>query len=438
MRAARERERDFSTSIEMQLTGLAIDPETRSYADNLLDEFWMSRRSRILQRIKGRDQKTKREVIIGSGFHAAVYAAMRVAAGFPKPIVVDQAKHVGGVFAMTQRPVFYLNSSNRPGGPGLVSDLAAQPNYLPGAPVQPANLSAADFQTNADMAWVIRATLAQCAEVIPNFAVTDLNNDIYGERTTLSGPNGVEILAPRVIDARGIGQPRDLKSANGKTVLTFPDFMQLMDRPWPLRGIQRVAVLGDGDAGRVAVEQLLGIGPQGNMSMALDRVEYIDWYGESLPTDPRQWRERETTRYLQIAKFLKDGRVGTRQVRIFRRKASAVALPNQGIVQGRTYDLVVLATGWGEFAEPSRLYYLDDMRRYSLKDDLVVAQYSRDSKVYRVGPQAKLPFSVAEETDALSNKANRISMSRLGPKTAALAASLPAPSAIGRGERLTS
>jgi len=435
MAAAKKRRADFSNDLEMYLTGLGIDPGTRRYADDLLDQYWAKQRTPLLRRLKGPGQQTKREVIIGSGFHAAAYAAVRVASGFPRPIVVDQAERAGGIFAMTRRPLFYLNSSNRPGGPGFVQDFGAQPNYLPGAPVQPSNLSSAEFETNADMAWVIRMTLAQNAEVLTGFKIDNFRSGFFGERPMLIGADGSEILVARVIDARGLGAPRDLGAANGTTVLTFPQFMERMDQPWPLRGVQRVAVIGDGDAARVSVEQLVGVGPQVNLAMANDRVELIDWYGKQLPSTPSDWRNVERTRYLPIAKFLSNGKVGTRKVRVFNRRVRAVALPDQALVQGRSYDLVVLATGWSPSTRPPNLGgFSEDLVTYSV-GDLEVGRVgpSNDTvaQVFRVGPHARLGFNRYEEADDLDRKTNEISMSRLGPKTAALAASLPEPNAVG-------
>jgi hypothetical protein len=77
------------------------------------------------------DSGSDREVIIGAGFHAAVYAATRVLSGFPKPLVVERGHRAGGTFAMTDRPTFYLNSRNRPGGGGLAGDQGTSLNYLP-------------------------------------------------------------------------------------------------------------------------------------------------------------------------------------------------------------------------------------------------------------------------------------------------------------------
>jgi hypothetical protein len=97
-----------------------------------------------------------------------VYAAVRVLCGYPKPLVLERDERAGGTFAMTARPTFYLNSRNRGGGAGLAGDQKSSLNYLPGAPIQAANVSMMEYQTNTDMAFVIRLALAQFADVVTN------------------------------------------------------------------------------------------------------------------------------------------------------------------------------------------------------------------------------------------------------------------------------
>jgi hypothetical protein len=54
-----------------------------------------------------------------------------------------------------------------------------------------------------------------------------------------------------------------------------------------------------------------------------------------------------------------------------------------------------------------------------------------DEGLFRIGPHARIPFNNSESRDGLDKKSNAISMSRLGPRTAALAASLPQPDVVG-------
>src|SRR5207248_2265085 len=218
-----------------------------------------------------------REVIIGSGFHAAVYAATRVRSGYPKPLVLERGQRVGGTFAMTARPTFYLNSRNRAGAAGLAGDQKAALNFLLGAPIQAANVGMQEYQTNTDMALVIRLALAQYADVVTNATVLSVIREGTGVEIEVADRS--PLPAGRVIDARGVGDPVSQDIANGSTVLTFGQFMARMAGMWPLRGVRRVAVIGGGDSAKCTIESLLGIGPQPYMAAAaLDSVDRVDWY----------------------------------------------------------------------------------------------------------------------------------------------------------------
>src|SRR4051794_11996579 len=155
-----QRAGEFPSPLHAQLAGIALDPAGRAAADQILDTFWAdeTRQQDLLVNIDD-----MREVIIGSGFHAATYAAIRVLSGHEKPLVLERSQRVGGTFAMTSHPTFSLTSRNRPGSAGLAGDQGASLNRLPGALVQAANVSMAEYQTNTDMAFVIRLALAQFA-----------------------------------------------------------------------------------------------------------------------------------------------------------------------------------------------------------------------------------------------------------------------------------
>jgi hypothetical protein len=79
---------------------------------------------------------------------------------------------------------------------------------------------------------------------------------------------------------------------------------------WPLRGITKVIVIGDGDMGRIAAGQLLGIEPQvGLRNNTIDELPKIVWVGqerrtreEFLSRDPSDGKP-ERPRYAQLANF---------------------------------------------------------------------------------------------------------------------------------------
>jgi hypothetical protein len=327
---------------------------------------------------------------------------------------------------MSPRSVFYLNSRNRPGLPGLAGDQGAQLNYLPGAPIQAANISVGEYQTNAEMAFVIRVTLAQYADVLTGETVSQVSETEAG--LEVQTPNRT-IETSRVIDARGVGDPTDANLANGATVLTFPQFMERMGTMWPLRGIRRAAVIGSGDSARCAVESLLGIGPQPPMSAAmLDHVERVDWYGSGLPQDCFDWRERERDRYQRIGSYLRPDRFGQRRLNVIPGRFTPAPLPdNRVLVSDRSYDRVIVATGNQEQYIPGLAS--SDFETYFQAGTSVATSSFVLPEVYRVGPHADIPFSSTERASGIADvAANRVAMFRLANKTAVLASSLPAVS----------
>jgi hypothetical protein len=422
MRAMMQRESEFQSPLEAKLTGIALDPYGRDFADQVLDAYWSDepRQQNTL-----RFSNAEREVIIGSGFHAAVYAAVRVLSGYPKPLVLERNERAGGTFAMTARPTFHLNSRNRAGSGGLAGDQSASLNYLPGAPIQAANLSMLEYQTNTDMAFVIRLALAQYADVLTNAKVLSVSR--VGTRAEIEVEDREPVMAGRVIDARGLGDPDDQGIANGTTILTFPQFMQRMAGMWPLRAVRRVAVVGGGDSAKCTVEALLGVGPQPLMAAAaLDTVDRIDWYSDELPTTCETWQQGIRGRYQAIGRYLRPDRLGARRLTVMDRRARPVALPGAGLIDGRTYDLVVLCTGNKETSIEGLSFNAFD--EYAIPDANVVATEHYNLPAFRVGPHAKLPFTRREREDGVADiTANGVSMFRTAPMTASLAATLPAP-----------
>jgi hypothetical protein len=280
----------------------------------------------------------------------------------------------------------------------------------------------AEYQTDNDMAFVIRLALAQHADVVTNARVKAVAAGDIGLETEVE--DRATVRASRIIDARGLGDPTGENTANGSTILTFPQFLQRMAAPWPLRGINRAAVVGGGDAGKCTVESLLGVGPQPVMAAAaLDSLDSIDWYAEDLPATCAAWQQDVRGRYQAIGRYLRSDRRGVRRLKVIDRQAQPVALPGMGLIAGRSYDLVVLCTGTRETLIEG--LELGSFNSYTLADGTAVAQAHRSLPVFRVGPHARLPFTLQERRDGIADiEANAVSMFRTATKTAALAATL--------------
>lgn len=434
VRMAMQRRDEFPSAMQAQLTGVALDSVARDFANSRIDAAFSSNRN-----ILSLPRTTMPELVIGSGFHAATYAAMRVLSGKPAPYIFERAPYAGGAFAIrsedgTYPGVFNLNSRNRRGTPGLSGDSEAQLNYLPGAPIQASAMSNAEYQTNADMAFVTRLTLAQYAPrtTFPAIDVIGVDKVNGGFEVTYIR-NGAErtLLARRVIDARGLGDSTYADKANERTVLTFPQFLQRMTQPWPLRGLRNVAVIGAGDSGKCAVESLLGLGPNPFMAAAeLDSVNRIDWYGD-VATNYTDYCEGNRGRYRAIGRYLRPDKMGSRRLVVVGNRAeSPVALPGGPVlIGGRSYDAVIVAGGNAVPGIPG-LDYPYTARVEADNGNRTLATMAEDDAFdgtarYRIGPRASIRFDDDEIRNGVANiTQNAVAMFRLGTRTAALAVQL--------------
>lgn len=418
--ACSERSGDFSGDTEMKLAGIAMVPEARQLVSDRLTEYWSR------QAVPSSDQRD-REVIFGGGFHAAVYAATRVRMGFPRPVVLERntAEAVGGAFAMSLSPVFRLNSRSRPGTVGLPDQDKAL-NYLPGALIQPSMMSSEEYPTNADMAWVIRLTLAQYADVCPGVTLASVRANSRTEMR-LTTSTGATLLAGRVLDARGLGDERAAGQADGERILTFSQLMARMGGMFPLRGIKQVAVIGAGNSGLCAAESLLGIAPGHTSAIGLDYVQRVDLYtgGRIDGRTCEEFRARSRGRYIRAAQFL-EGNVSqpTTRLKVISDQGNVTPFPDGVLVNDRVYDMAVLCTG-------SKLPPLDDNLGYypaqRTEGSTALGLFADPYPSYRIGVAANLGFSDGElDAGVAEIGANRVSMFRLAPRTAGLAAMLPA------------
>jgi hypothetical protein len=96
------------------------------------------------------------------------------------------------------------------------------------------------------------------------------------------------------------------------------------------------------------------------------------------------------------------------------------------ILREQEYDTVIWATGAGSnlpFRAYNTEYFGSPVLAMQAIDD-----EGDEEPIYTIGPAAGIPFSDDEYALPVSNvDNNRVAMLRLGPKTAALAATLPSP-----------
>lgn len=403
------------------MAGLALDPVGRNRFEDALQTYVCPQQELPAE---------ADEVIVGGGAHAAIYAAVRRQLGFPKPLVLECEPRFGGTLAMTRTPSFYLNSRNRPGPLGSPGNREAL-NVIPGAPMQPSDIGGEEFQTNADLGLVVRCTLALNAEMRQR---TVSGVFPQGDRQVVETNLGF-VLAKRVLLATGLGdeklvldrEGRTRAQPDGKRVLTYSQFMRRFDStPFPLQGLGRVAVIGDGDSAKTVVEALAGYGPTSLGSVAsLDYVERIDWYGPVPSMTCNLWVETARTRYKRLGSLFPRSDGGTPRVLPLGR-ATVFGQMYDGIqVNGGRYDTAIVAVGYqptpvegGETYGP-----LDWLRTEN--STVRCAKTNPERTFLQIGAMCAPGFAGADSEITKRFPENQVALFRLASRTASAAAALP-------------
>lgn len=412
VRAMRARKQEFPDPMMAKLAGIAMVPAAREILEGAMDEQFAP--VAIPSYVP--------ELIVGGGLHAAAYATARHQSGLGRPWVLEQDR-VGGTFAMTRNPGFYLNSRNRPGPASLPGDMQGL-NVLPAAPLQPSCLANSEFQPNTDFAFCIRLALAASAHTVSGVKVNSIEAD--GEQFKVITSVGA-LRAGRVIEARGLGVPRG--ESDSDQIITFPDLMRRMDtQKFPLRGLRKVAVIGAGDSAKCAIEALTGQGPCVHMSVNnLDYVDRIDWYGPELPTVCPAAAREFRSRYRRLSSLLPVESGAPSRVRVFEQRAFAAPGFRCAYVNDRPYDAVIVCVGYMP-DEPPSMPEDDQIRSYrgpgASSDRLRLA--FRNGERYFVGAQRPLAFERQEARNVRALNQNVIAAFRTVPRTYTLAAALPA------------
>ncbi len=415
------RQEMFPSALTAQLTGIYMNPAAREYVDARLDEEW--------SRDYGTSGLETREHLIGAGTHAAVYAATRAAMGKPRPVAWESGTP-GGVWAVGGgMPVFNLNSRNRPGTPGIpeVGNL----NNLPGAVIQPSHIASGQYPDNAVLRWCVRMTLAAYADVRKGRVMS--YGDDQGTNITLQ--QGERFSVRRIIDARGMGTDSSAllpDRSRRRNILTFLEFMDAMTQPFPLRGIRRAAVIGDGNSSRCAVESLLGIAPGVHMSTPeLDWVRQVDWYGDGIPRTREDWKTDELSgRYMEIARYLPrqdtTRKSESRRLRVIPQQGFPLDGPESASVGARSYDLVIVCTGLTRRNDLRDIPAPVAWNQYSPDGaSAMIARRYQGKEIYAIGPICLLVLSSQENAAGLSQVPGlSVSILRTAPKTAQLAMTL--------------
>lgn len=371
-----------------------------------------------------------REVIIGSGVHATVYAATRVQMGFPRPVMLERDDRPGGMFSRyTTR--FWLNSVNA----GSLDSTSAGPtripsrspsddlNWLPNCQFQVASVCGTEYPDNKTVGQTVRRNADKYADVYTGCEATLY--DVFGYPTI--EVDGTRYNVPRLIDARGLRHADAPNAKAGTPVITADHFLSGQLPATIADGTPKsVAIIGDGDSACIVAEALLGQGPDGRPFS----VSRLGWYGQNLPSNndgevtKNAWLRSGTlhARYLGLARHLPQAGV-TGMIEPFRVRAEAASLGSTARVSNRTYDLAVYCTGYVPAftdGEPV-IRALDQGPNRAL--------WRSNGRYFAVGPCAGIAYSNNELAANLGGYTrfprNTAAIFRLAPATAQLAATLP-------------
>lgn len=263
------------------------------------------------------------EIVVGSGVHSTIWNIVRHMILPNDPgLTTEQSIHVGGQFAQYKRPLFRKNDRQRkelrdkPHVPGTDQSLTTFTEY---AAVQPSDFGGESYPYQDSTATAARVNMfltgrclahtdIQAVLLNPEFGINTPDKPRYiVEAFDMTLKRVREIKTDRVVFPTGVGKEatrlneRDLQTKQilkqekekvnrGEEAVVYGsvDFnIRLGDetKPFPLRGIKKVILSGEGDSTFVIAGLLLGYESQiGKTTTQLDSIEEIIWLGQSIPS----------------------------------------------------------------------------------------------------------------------------------------------------------
>ncbi len=364
----------------------------------------------------------RREVIIGSGPAAATYVATRRAMGFPRPIVLEKNRTLGGVFATTIN--FGMNSANLASlastaspGPTRIEPMSPtdDQNLIPNSLYQVRDAGIDEYPHSFDMAKTVRRTLQEYAET---YTEADLLYDSGGLVATREG-FGLG-RATRIIFAGGLVEPAGIPQ-NCKAIMSGYAFLKRPVRD--LRGL-KIALLGNGATAASIAEFALGMG----LTKPTSYPTNIHWYGgPTMPLSKLAWMSQYHARFAELGRhfpqenFASDVVAGG-PIRPFSVQGQVVPAGDIAMVNGQVFDLVIMATGFD--TAPCLVPMTSEIRI----GGLCIARGNSPtnplgSRVFKIGTAAKILEAYGPYQSRFD--AAILSLSNQLPRVAALAAALP-------------
>lgn len=368
----------------------AIARENPDLLDTALDQHFIDE-SKSFENLLIRDTSYNGfhyapKLVVGSGPQSQIFVSALLDAqpDSAKDIsVIDKATSVGGTFRSDEAMNFRLNSrtrrqTNEPPVPGTTSNLntlvpgvvtvpdIVTETYAPADALGRAirinhALNNSNFGLGLEVVSITPDPIQESGSGLPgNVTVVVRNKDseTYTIRTDVlvaTTGNGEQRLDRFDDETKELVKQSHEAFKNGANtpVVIYGDLYERLDRErFPLKGVKKVAIIGDGDSARTAVGTLLGYEPRPDGSVIqIDTVEEITWFGQKAETD-RDFITNNRFRYAQVAlEFERDTNSGrANRITPRNRTVNTIAINEEDgkprVANDTTaFDLVVVATG---------------------------------------------------------------------------------------------
>jgi hypothetical protein len=309
------------------LSGVALNDRAAALFRLGIDRTVAAESEALRQAIRN-GQSSSQELVVGSGWHAAVYSGEALAVNPDRDAVAAEgAPFIGGQFSRATRAVHLLNSRTRPertdepNRPGSASSL----NSMRRSPLQQADVDTKAYGDQKAFGEVVETNMFLASRVMTDMELVRIRVLPRGTvEALLHNPQTGELFTTRhkrVVVAGGIGEElTGFENADEETrrlldeeratplaerrILTSQDFIALTGdgaNDFPLRGMRNVAIIGPGDTGRVILGKLTGHETESGKSVpTLDWVERIGLYGEGSDTR-KEYLGENRPRYVGVA-----------------------------------------------------------------------------------------------------------------------------------------
>lgn len=317
------------------LAGLMMSERGNDLLDRVIDRTISAESTTIKESLRTAEiPPYVRSVTIGAGVYGSIMAATRQMYLPDVPdLTIEQESRVGGQFAQYKKDLFRLNSRRRkelPDAPHVPGSAQSLNSFGKHSVMQSSDTGNESYPYQSTIADTARVNFFLSGKAMVNTELLRIveNNDpeiegklileLYDKDTQ----EMLRVATDRVINSTGLGEEADLLNPDDKITRTIlaeekqkfergedalvMSYSQMVRRmgdptnPFPMKGMKRIVLSGNGDSANVLAGILLGYESQvGKTATQLDSVEEIIWIGQNIESKEK-FLEQVRVRYAQI------------------------------------------------------------------------------------------------------------------------------------------